>query len=686
MPSSDRPNFLEFGEAAGAGYPRSRIVLPGLLLISVAVLGITPITDADVWWHLKFGEMFVQRRGFPAHDPFVFTAGDAPWIIRAWLAEVIFSLLSRAGGLDALIIFKAALFTFTVGLMWSLGAALRCPQPAAAALLVLGAFVVRPRVVERPELFSFPLLAWYLFVLMGRRGGRSPYLLIPAHILWANLSSSFFLGLLLPWPFIADAWALRRRAAGREPHAEMRPSLRHTVRAALLLFPASALTPQGLRVFVWPFVLPRMPTISQLEEFQKLPVAMSLCTWCLEEGIAFVVLSLAALAVCLVRMKRGGAVGPGSWALVLGSGAVPFVLYYRLLPYCALILAAVAMQGIGALSQAQPEDPGRRSDLLARPAATASLAVFLLAFLTYMLLREGRLPFGLGVTPNLFPEGAARFIQTADARGPLFNDLAFGGYLLWSLFPRHRVFIHSDYWHSASDDQLIARLFRSEQDPATFGALMAQYQIELIVIPNKEAAWQFLAADPRWALLYWDQVASVYARRGGANAALIAAAELRLTRYAPDLSYLLPVAQDPTRFPAAAAELRRLVAEDPANRAARLSLAFLLKAAGQALPEALAQVEAVQRQGLQHATLLTWRAELLARLGRPAEAEAAARAALRLTPTARAARLVLADLRAQAGDRAEAIGLLRALLALPDLAPDQRREAAGRLDALEPSR
>lgn len=61
------------------------------------------------------------------------------------------------------------------------------------------------------------------------------------------------------------------------------------------------------------------------------------------------------------------------------------------------------------------------------------------------------------------------------------------------------------------------------------------------------------------------------------------------------------------------------------------------------------------------------------------EAETAAREALRLNP---AVRLVLADLRARAGDRDGAVRQLRDLLELPDLSPDQRRQAEERLRAL----
>jgi hypothetical protein len=649
----------------------------------VALLGLTPITDGDVWWHLKFGEVFWQARGFPAHDPFVFTAGTDPWIIRAWLPELLFYGVHRLAGPPGLILLKAALFTGAVALLWRLGAALGCPPPAAALALLLAALTARPRLVERPEVVSFLCLAAALALLARGPRGRSAYLLVPLQVLWANVHTSFYLGLLMPWPFIADAVAPRLVRGAAAAPADGTPSLRHLLAAAVLLPAASALTPQGWRVFLYPFQQAGMPTLKEVEEVQGLVANLRGMTGSPQEAMALILLVLAAAAVCGLRGSRKHWVAPGTWCLVAGSAAVPFVVY-RFLPYAGMVLATVVMQGLGALAVhlAHASSSGARSVSALRFPSADGLSALLLALAALQTFRGGPVSFGLGVAPNLFPEGAARFIRTAGARGPMFNSLEFGGYLLWALYPLHRVFIHPDMWNSVSDDRIIRRFIRSAQDPPTLAALGREYGLELLVLPNPPRAWAFVAADPGWALLFWDQVASVYARRGGANAALIAARELRLTRYAADLSYLRPLAQDPARFAAAAAELRRLGAEDPQNWAARLSLAFLLKARGQDLPEALAAVEAAQQGGLRDPTLHAWKAEILAGLGRAAEAEAAAQQALRLNPAARAARLVLADLRARAGDREGAAQLLRALLALPDLSPEDRQAAEARLGAL----
>ncbi len=679
------------------GHPLSRlfcIALPVLLLATVALLGITRITDGDVWWHLKSGEYFVQHRSFPDRDPFVFTAGQH-LIIREWLAQVLFYFVYRTGSFAGLTLFKAALFTVAVGLLWRLGSALRCPAPAAALVLLLAALVARPRLVERPEVPSFVLLAVALLVLLqwagaapGAGAGRrrtwwAPYLLVPLQILWANLHSSFYIGLLLPWPFPIDEAARRLRGGGRQGMGEGRAPWPHLLLAALVLWPASALSPQGLRVLLYPLHLPRMPAVWEIDELHGLVAILRVCTGCLEEGIAFLVLALGTLALCAYRGRAGGRVGPGTWLLAIGAAVVP-LLVYRFLPYAGLVLAAVALRELGDRRDPVPGVSRGASHAVGGPGATPGVAALLLAVAVFMGVRGSRFPFGLGVATDIFPQGAATFILRADAQGPLLNSFELGSYLLWALFPKRQVFIHTDVWHSVSDDRFIARFFRSARDPATFEALVAEYGIELLVLENRLPSWRFVAADPRWALTYWDQVASVYARRGGANAPLIATREFRVTRYSEDLRYLWDVARDPERFSIGVGELRRAVREEPQNRATRVSLAFLLLARGQELEEALPHVQVAQRLGQRSARVLSLKAGILLGMGRAAEAEAVAREPIRIEPGAWGARLLLADLRARAGDREDAARHLRELLGRGDLLPELRQEAETRLRALTP--
>ena len=297
-------------------------VLPPLLLAVVALLGIRLIADGDVWWHLKTGEVFFQQRSFPDHDPFVFTAGEDRWIIRAWLTEVVFYLVFRAAGHAGLTLFKTALFTLAVGLLWRLGVALESPGPATAMILLLASLTASPRLAERPETVSFLLLAATLAILLRGAGGRGAYLLVPLQVVWANVHSSFFVGLLLPWPFLVDAAWQRLRGGGRATDGERPLPVLPLLLAALLLWPASALTPPGIRLVLYPLHMARMPSLALIDEVRGLVTILRACPSCLEEGIAFLILALGALAVVGLQARAGRGAGPGTWALLAGAAEI----------------------------------------------------------------------------------------------------------------------------------------------------------------------------------------------------------------------------------------------------------------------------------------------------------------------------------------------------------------------------
>ncbi|HEX4579318.1 MAG TPA: hypothetical protein VH498_04870, partial [Candidatus Dormibacteraeota bacterium] len=62
---------------------------------------------------------------------------------------------------------------------------------------LLGAKAMQPITGTRPQMLTFALLCWSLFLLDRhlRRGGRAIWLLVPVFLLWANLHAGFAVGL-----------------------------------------------------------------------------------------------------------------------------------------------------------------------------------------------------------------------------------------------------------------------------------------------------------------------------------------------------------------------------------------------------------------------------------------------------------------------------------------------------------
>ncbi|HWT83772.1 MAG TPA: hypothetical protein VN648_33850, partial [Candidatus Methylomirabilis sp.] len=387
-----------------------------------------------------------------------------------------------------------------------------------------------------------------------------------------------------------------------------------------------------------------------------------------------------------------GRFDPVGWGIVLFMGtysifrlrAIPhFIL--AVLPLLALALVRVA----GHLSAQGLERPPRR---LERMGALACLLVLGSSIVGQAFLSSPWPQRGFGVQPNLFPEGAAAFLERYQLDGRVFNTYEFGGYLIWRRWPANQVFIDGRYDGVIFDEALLEEYIQAYSSPAALDRITEAYHIEILVM-DARPGWMipYIGRHPGWARVFWDRVAEVYLRRGGRFTQLIATHEYRLTRSDQDSSYLIAYRRDPKAWAHALAELRRAVEDNPENVEAWLGLAQEYRFAG---PDAAERrVEALTRAqdlltetetsllGRVHAE----RAEALLQLGRLDEAAAAARESLRLYGDQILPHWVLALVSERRGAWQEAQGQLQTILARLETGDARVPTVRSRLNAVEHS-
>ncbi len=118
--------------------------------------------------------------------------------------------------------------------------------------------------------------------------------------------------------------------------------------------------------------------------------------------------------------------------------------------------------------------------------------------------------------------GAADFLLKHNITGPIFNTYEYGGYLIWRLWPEHRVFIDGRALGESVFQEYVRILFNQGDDGGkTARQLLDQYKIETIVMDtfeHREGYVYLLApalADPQqseWRLVYTDPAAIVLMR------------------------------------------------------------------------------------------------------------------------------------------------------------------------------
>jgi hypothetical protein len=134
----------------------------------------------------------------------------------------------------------------------------------------------------------------------------------------------------------------------------------------------------------------------------------------------------------------------------------------------------------------------------------------------------------------VLPVGAADFVAREELPGPLLNHFDNGGYLLYRLYPRARVFISGDtsMYPPEFFREFHRRVLGAEADLAWS---VERYGVRVAVLshasPETALLAGKLASSPSWALVFLDEAAAVFVRSGDDTRALVERARVDLDRW-----------------------------------------------------------------------------------------------------------------------------------------------------------
>ncbi|HYL04605.1 MAG TPA: hypothetical protein VE075_01095, partial [Thermoanaerobaculia bacterium] len=412
-----------------------------------------------------------------------------------------------------------------------------------AALLALGLWAVSPELFLRAALAGELMLALVLAALTRyRRTGRRRFLWIAAGLFlpWANLHSGVLFGLFVLALYALEPLVARTGQAGARRRAAA-PWL-WTLAAALAL---TLLNPNGPAAPLYPLLLGRILFASgipwELGHFSATAPAGGAANAPIWLLLVLLLLSLLPLRQAR-RLSAAEAASMGAFfVLTLVSHRFVFDLVVIALPtlYKLLVLppgpapaAAPVAESVApppplapvADSAAREADPGSASapaaaafglpGLAGRPALAAALAaLFVLPVGAAAVAGTAagwtrRAPAAGGLIAEHFPRAAVSFIAAQGLAGPaghVFNYQNWGGFLGWSL----RVPV---FWDGRND--VFAELVR-EVATQPFGLTGSRYHLDYLLIAEHDyPGIQPEIAAGRWGLVYWDDFAAVYLRRG----------------------------------------------------------------------------------------------------------------------------------------------------------------------------
>lgn len=553
-PALAPPDASSGPDSAATGQALTRpvaLAVLGLIAIAVLVQGLRPIVDLDLWWHMKLGEVLLAGEPDASVDIFSHTHAGTDWRWKDAGGAILFHLLWRLAGPVAIIVFKALMFAALAWLLWRLlHHERRIPASLAVVVLVVTLDAVAFRFTERAASISLVILvAVLVLVERDRRGAKGLWWVVPLVVLNANLHRAALLLPVVLWAYTVSCRveALFVRAA----------DWRRVGWVALAASIGCLVTPYGLEIVTTTVELmgKHSPLITEWA-----PVSVALVAAL--TPASFVTMAMTGLGTLLAQFRR-----PWSpWDLVLGTMAFGLGLgSMRHLPLLALLGAGPSAAGLALTGRAWT---GRLRGAIALAAGGA--------LLVSTLSRAVALP-GTALAPAHFPERGVEFVRELPPhlriRGALLNEFGYGGFLLFHLWPEHRVYIdgRTDLVYPAS---FVQRYDQVLHQPQAFAQDVQQYGLEWVFLDNvpMDRARLHFDLEPAWTLVHASRRALVYVRRDGPNAAL---ARRRGYRYlaAHDLVGSLQRAAARGHGQDALGELRRMLDEDPDNLYAVMALA-----------------------------------------------------------------------------------------------------------------
>ncbi|HET9886001.1 MAG TPA: hypothetical protein VFR10_00715, partial [bacterium] len=375
------------------------------------------------------------------------------------------------------------------------------------------------RTFERPEVATYLLLA--VTILLAMRGGKSRRFYISIaiwHALWANLHALAFLG-TLALALLAGASALSARHASFALGVQGSRSPKTLLTAAGISALALLANPYGIAAWTFPRTLFRR--ISGEENvFARILEFASPLRDAADPALRFfwILLALFIMAIAWkAAVTRTGRATLGPVLCVLPFLALA-LLARRNIPLFAIAAAPLfAFQ----LSEIAGHLPRRLHPLWPRVPAIAAgaIAIAVLAGVSPSLFGLWR-DRGLGVEPGLFPERALQSLDESGNRGPLFNDLDFGGYVAWRNSDRQPWI---DGRLEVAGPERLATYLDAHSNPAVWNRLQSSWRFQALLLehssPGNAAFMRALLESGQWQLQHLSAEAALLLPNGGASGA-----------------------------------------------------------------------------------------------------------------------------------------------------------------------
>lgn len=475
-------------------------ILSSLFFLGLFFASLIPSQNPDLWFHLKSGEIFLQK-GVIHQDVFS-QATNRPWYPYEWLFQVAIYKIHQFTGFTGLSLFASLIFVAQIVVLWKILRRIFSLSPLLSGIISLfyflfafDFFIVRPLLVA----LLFLWITLYLILLYCLKNKNLLFISLPVVLLWGNLHSTVFLGpgLLLAFSVVSlgnflttkdKSWLTKTRTL----------SLFSLSTLFVSLLPPIGLTQYRL---LWYFFQNRAFLGRFIAEWNatqnaNIPFYVFL-------AITIAIIAATLWVIIITKKVKQALILLPLWVLI----ATGFIAIRNVV----LAQIGLALTAGFTLSKIDPS-------LLRRFRYLLGTIVGVLLIALWPIYNEDRLP------PLMNPPmGTIPFLKEHHLNGQMFNEFNNGGYLLYHLYPTYKVFIDGradvylccemhDVFDLAENKNIPNEEFKKILD-----SLWQKYNISFVVLGTDQRlvfqkVAEVLYRDPQWRLVFWSDDSQIFVK------------------------------------------------------------------------------------------------------------------------------------------------------------------------------
>jgi len=470
--------------------------------------------DPDFFWHLKTGEWIWKNKSLPASDPFAYTTSmvlderETFLMTSYWISQLTYYFAYIAAGFHGIIVLRFFIISAFFFILWKQQRDDKTIFFSLVLMFFISLLEMYP--IERPQIFSFLFFGILILLLEKIKSNDQISSLIPMLglplllLLWSNFHGGYLVG-----QFTLALYILSEGI--KQIHPSLVPLNRKMFRKLLIgcLFGIafSFINPNTYHPLRVVLNAPAAFYTGNIEYKSSVEFLLNFKDYSIILNWFIMILTLSGIIIAVKKTDLSHIL------LLSGLGYVSF-MQVRYMPF--FLIAAIPLTCKN-LSYSRHTGFWKSVCII----AALSTALF---FSINEISKRKHITSGELIHNTLYPVEAVDFIIENNLQGNMYNDINWGGYLIWRLAPERKVFIdgrnlnENVYFKAVAIENAYAGIWES---------LLESYNVNYIIVPFPRPDGSFpgfvnvLLKDSNWTLVFFRSNSMIFIRNMPANEYII---------------------------------------------------------------------------------------------------------------------------------------------------------------------